>query len=56
MKDDEVTWVLTKRKYFIFTWDFGKYKKTIAHSEDCLPESEIQAGLSKVSEFCNIVG
>ena len=38
MEDYEVTWFLTKRKYYIFNWDFGKYKNTIAHSENCLPE------------------
>ena len=26
MKDDEGTWVVTKRNYFIFTPYFGKYK------------------------------
>ena len=36
MKVDEVTWVLTKRKYSLFTLYFGNYKKTIAHSENCL--------------------
>ena len=24
LKDDEVTWVLTKIKFYIFTWDSGK--------------------------------
>ena len=32
MKYDEGTWVLTKQKYYIFTWNFCKYKKTIANS------------------------
>ena len=32
MKYDEVTWVLTKSKYSIFTWYFGKYNNTIARS------------------------
>ena len=27
IKDDEGTWVLTKTKYYILTWDFGKYQK-----------------------------
>ena len=36
MKDNEVTWVLTKIKYYIFTLDFSKYKNTITHSKDCL--------------------
>ena len=29
MNGDEVTWVLTKIKYYIFTWGFGKYKKPL---------------------------
>ena len=36
IKDYEVTWVPTKNKYYIFTWDFGTYKTKIAHSENCL--------------------
>ena len=35
MKDDEVTWVLTKSKYYICAWGFGKYKEIISHSENC---------------------
>ena len=31
MKDDDGTWVLTKRKYYIYTWGFGEYKKAISH-------------------------
>ena len=34
MKVYEWTWVLTKGKYHIFSWDSGKYKKTIAHSKN----------------------
>ena len=33
----EVTWVPTKSKYSILTWNFWKYKRIIAHSENCLP-------------------
>ena len=36
-KDDEEIWVLKKTKYYIFTWYFWMYKKTITHSEKCLP-------------------
>ena len=32
-KYDKVTWVLTKRKYSIFTWYFGRYRSTMAHSK-----------------------
>ena len=56
MKYDEGTWVLTKRKYSIFTWGFGNYKNTIAHSEKCLPELYIQAGFSRFDEFFKRVG
>ena len=51
MNDAEGTWVLTKREYYIFTWDLGNDKKTIAHSENCLPELEIQASFSKFPNF-----
>ena len=56
MKDYEVTWVLTIRKYSSFTCYFGKYKKSIAHTENCLPKLEIQSGFSKFSGFYKIVG
>ena len=55
MKDDLGIWVPTKGKYSIFTWVYGKYKNTIARTENCLPELEIQAGFSKFSIFCKIV-
>ena len=51
MKYDEGTYVLPKRKHYDFTWDFGRYKKTIAHSEKFLPELDTQAGFSKFSGF-----
>ena len=51
IKDDEETWVPTKRKYYIFTWEIDNYKKTIAHSEFCLPELEIKSGFIKYSGF-----
>ena len=31
MNYDDGTWVLTKRKYHIYTWGFGEYKKAISH-------------------------
>ena len=56
MKDDEVTWVPTKSKYYIFTWYFGKYKNKISHSENYIPELEIQSGFNKFYGFCKTVG
>ena len=55
-KDDEVIWVLIKIKYYIFTQYFRRYKNTIADSENCLTELEIQAGFSKFAQFCKRVG
>ena len=56
MKYYEGTWVLTKRKYSIFNLDFRRYKKIIAHSENCLPELDIQDGFSKFARFFKRVG
>ena len=50
-KYDEGTWVQTKRKYFVFTWDSGKYKKTISQLEKCLTELQIQSGSSNFIHF-----
>ena len=55
-KDDEVIWVLIKIKYYIFTQYFRRYKNTIADSENCLIELEIQAGFSKFAQFFKRVG
>ena len=38
MEDDEGIWILTKRKYFIFTWDFGGYKKKNLTQKKKFPE------------------
>ena len=56
MKDDEGTFVLTKRKISMFTWGLGEYKNTIAHSKKYLPELEIQSVFRKFAGFCNRVG
>ena len=56
MKDNEKTWVLTKRKYSIFTWGFWKYKNTTANSENCLPEFDIQDGFIKFAGFYKRLG
>ena len=55
MKDDELIWVPTKRKYYIFTWGFYEYKNTIAHLEKN-PELKIQDGFNKFSGFLNKLG
>ena len=51
MKDDEVTWVLTNGNILCLPWILGSTKKTIAHSENCLPELETQAGLAILLDF-----
>ena len=37
IKYDDGTWVLKKRKYYIYNWGLGEYKKTISHPENYLP-------------------
>ena len=56
MNDYDGTQELTKIKYSIFISNSGKYRNTIAHSENCLPELETQAGFSKFAGFFNRVG
>ena len=56
MEYDEGTWVPIKREYSIFTWNCGRYKNKIYHSENTIPELEIQYGFSKFGGFCKIVG
>ena len=46
----------TKNIYSIFIWYFGKYKNTIARSEDCLPKLDIKAGFIMLEGFCSRVG
>lgn len=51
--DEEGTWITTKRSYSIFTWEHGKYKRTIRHPTHCLPELAINEGYSVFQKFCN---
>ena len=50
MKDDEGKWIPTKIR-IQFYLDFGKYKNTIVHSDNCLTELYIQSGFRKFSGF-----
>ena len=56
MMYDEGTLLLPKSKYSVFNWDFGKYKKIIFHSNNSIPEIEIQDCFSKFDVFCERVG
>ena len=55
MKDDEVTWVLTKLIFFLNLW-FWEVQNSITHSESFLPELNIQYGFRKFDGFCKILG
>ena len=46
LNDKEGTYVTTKRKYLIFSWDQEKANLRIEHSQHCLPEISINAGFS----------
>ena len=56
IKDGERTQMITKIKYSIFTWYFGKYINTISNSEICLSEIDIQSSFRKFYLFYKIVG
>ena len=47
---------LKKKKYYIFTWDFGRYKKTVVHSETFLPDLYVQSGFIKFVGISRRVG
>ena len=51
MKYDEVTWLLTKSKYSICAWGFGKYKEIISHSENCFRNYISKLVLASVIDF-----
>ena len=48
--------VTNKKEIFYFYLGFLEVKVTIAHSENCLPEFEIQSGFSNFYRFCIRVG
>ena len=48
--------VTNKKKTLYLNWDFNKYRKTIAHSENCLPDLEIQSGLIRFAVFFKRAG
>ena len=51
MKDYGRTWLLTKSRYYVFTWYFSKYKNKIAHLENCLQEIYVKSGFGKFDGF-----
>ena len=55
IKDDEGTFLPTKGKYYIFTWDFGKYKNIIARSEHYLTDLISKLYLASLVSFCKRV-
>ena len=52
--DEEGTWIQTKLRYSIFTWDKGLANCRINHSQNCLPELTINEGTSRFALFCKI--
>lgn len=54
LNDDKGTCIQSKRQYSIFTWDHGKYSKTIYHSSDNFPELLVNAGYKDFKYFCSL--
>ena len=52
--DDEGTWIQTKRQYSVFTWDFGKYTRTISHPSSNLPEIQLNPSKGWYVSFVNL--
>ena len=55
LKDDLDTWILSRRYQSIFTWDFGKFTKTILHGNSKLPELQVQSSLKNAEAFYSLV-
>ena len=52
MEDDEGTWIMTKRRHSIFTWDFGKQSIEVTHPATRLPTMRVNQGFSTFQSFC----
>ena len=50
LKDDQDTWILSRRHESLFTWDFGKFSKTIIHGKSKLPELLLKSGVDTTME------
>ena len=55
LKDDLDTWILTRRYQSIFTWDFGKFTKTILHGNSKLPELQVKSSQKNAEAFYSLV-
>ena len=55
LKDDWDTWILSRRKQSLFTWDFGKFCTTIIHGTSKLPELTIKTKPDKIETFNSLV-
>ena len=52
--DEEGTWACTKWKYTTFTWDEGKYVRTINHPSSLLPDMQLcDCNTSALATFFN---
>ena len=55
LKDDLDTWILSRRYQSIFTWDFGKFTKTILHGSSKLPELQVKSSQKNAEAFYSLV-
>jgi hypothetical protein len=50
--DENGTWIKTNTNYSIFTWDHGKFSRTIRHARSRLPELYVNASNSTFKSYC----
>ena len=55
LEDDEGTWVMTKRRHSVFTWDFGKHSIEMIHPATRLPTIRVNQSFSGFKSFCTFL-
>ena len=55
LKDDWETWILSRKTQSTFTWDFGKYCKTIIHGPSKIPELSVRTSKDPIESFNALV-
>ena len=55
LKDDWDTWILSRRTQSTFTWDSGKFCKTIFHGPSKIPEMLVNTSKDSIASFNALV-
>ena len=55
LKDELDTWIMSRQKFSILTWAFGKFTKTIDHGKSRLSEMLVRCTKDTVGAFTSLV-